>query len=132
MGVHTRTVTQLTASTAHRVLPEVSAANLSPMQTRGEPLIIIGPEHAAAIAADVRGRAHALGREIGILGYGFMLVRDTEQEAREAFEQLVAQGDWGAARNIMRVLGMGTPMVPLNAVLVVGLQLAEGLVSDSP
>jgi hypothetical protein len=30
------------------------------------------------------------------------------------------------------VLGMGTPMVPVNEVLVVGLQLAEGLVSDKP
>jgi hypothetical protein len=30
------------------------------------------------------------------------------------------------------VLGMGTPMVPEKAWLVVGLQLAEGLVSDSP
>ena len=41
VGVHTRTVTQLTASTSHRVLPEVSAANLSPMQTKGEPLALL-------------------------------------------------------------------------------------------
>jgi hypothetical protein len=32
----------------------------------------------------------------------------------------------------MYVLGKGTPIVPVNAVLVVGLQLAEGLVSDKP
>ena len=63
-------------------------------------------QSAADIAADVRGRARGFGREIGVLGYGFVLVRDSAQEAREAFEELVAQGDWGAARNIMRVLGM--------------------------
>jgi hypothetical protein len=32
----------------------------------------------------------------------------------------------------MKVLGKGTPMVLVNCVLVVGLQLAEGLVSDKP
>ena len=32
----------------------------------------------------------------------------------------------------MKVLGSGTPMVPLYSVLVVGLQLAEGLVSLRP
>jgi hypothetical protein len=32
----------------------------------------------------------------------------------------------------MKVLGKGTPMVPVNCVLVVGLQLADGLVSDNP
>jgi len=32
----------------------------------------------------------------------------------------------------MNVLGKGTPMLPVNCVLVVGLQLAYGLVSDKP
>ena len=32
----------------------------------------------------------------------------------------------------MKVLGRGTPMVAVNSVLVTGLQLAEGLVSDRP
>ncbi len=63
-------------------------------------------ESAAAIAADVRSRARARGRDIGILGYGFILVRDTEREARAAFEAIIEAGDWGAARNIMGVLGM--------------------------
>lgn len=61
---------------------------------------------AAAIGADVRRRAAAHGRDIGILGYGFVLVRETEREARAAFEALLSAGDWEAARNIMRVLGM--------------------------
>ncbi|MSQ67425.1 MAG: LLM class flavin-dependent oxidoreductase [Gammaproteobacteria bacterium] len=63
-------------------------------------------ESAASIAADVRQRAHGYHREIGVLGYGFILVRDTECEARAAFNAIIEAGDWGAARNIMRVLGM--------------------------
>ncbi|MGD9604182.1 MAG: LLM class flavin-dependent oxidoreductase [Gammaproteobacteria bacterium] len=63
-------------------------------------------ETAAAMAVDVRRRAHAHGREIGVLGNGFVLVRDTEREAREAFERIVAAGDWGAARTIMQLLGI--------------------------
>ena len=44
---------------------------------------------------------------------------------------------WGtswpsSSRIFIQVLGIGTPMVPVNSVLVVGLQLAEGLVSDRP
>jgi FMNH2-dependent dimethyl sulfone monooxygenase len=61
---------------------------------------------AATLAADVRGRARAYGRDIGVLGNGFCLVRDTEAEARAALEAIVAAGDWGAAHNIMRVLGI--------------------------
>lgn len=63
-------------------------------------------ESAAATAKDVRERARGYGREIGILGNGFCVVRDTEQEAREALDAIVEAGDWGAARNIMRLLGI--------------------------
>jgi hypothetical protein len=41
VGVHSRTVTNLPNRATHRVLPEVSAANLSPMQTKGEPLALL-------------------------------------------------------------------------------------------
>lgn len=60
----------------------------------------------ASLAADVRRRAHAHGRQIGVLGYGFMLVRDTEAEAQAAFDAILAKGDRAAAENIMRTLGM--------------------------
>jgi len=63
-------------------------------------------ESAAATAADVRRRAHGYGRDIGVLGNGFMVVRDTEKEAREALDAIVEGGDWGAAHNIMRLLGI--------------------------
>lgn len=61
---------------------------------------------ATATAKDVRARAHAHDREIGVLGNGFVLVRDTEEEARQAFDAIIAAGDWGAAHNIMRLLGI--------------------------
>jgi len=61
---------------------------------------------ATALAADVRARAHRHGRQIGVLGNGFILVRDTEREARAALDAIVAAGDWGAAHTIMRVLGI--------------------------
>jgi hypothetical protein len=41
VGVHSRTVTAVAPAAAHRVLPEVSAVNLSPMQTKGEPLALL-------------------------------------------------------------------------------------------
>ncbi len=63
-------------------------------------------ESAAALAKDVRERAHRYGRQIGVLGNGFILVRDTEREAREALEAIIEAGDWEVARNIMRVLGI--------------------------
>jgi hypothetical protein len=42
VGVHSRTVVASSATAVtHRVLPEVSAANLAPMQTKGEPLALL-------------------------------------------------------------------------------------------
>jgi FMNH2-dependent dimethyl sulfone monooxygenase len=38
--------------------------------------------------------------------YGLVVARDTEREARQAHDHLVEKGDWTAARNIMRVLGV--------------------------
>ncbi len=63
-------------------------------------------ESAAVTAKDVRDRAHRHGRDIGIIGTAYCLVRETEAEAKAAYDAIVAQGDWGAAKNIMRVLGM--------------------------
>ena len=61
---------------------------------------------AAALSADVRQRARDYGREIGVLSNGFILVRDTEAEAQAAFDRIITAGDWGAAHNIMRILGI--------------------------
>ncbi|MEQ8660036.1 MAG: LLM class flavin-dependent oxidoreductase [Gammaproteobacteria bacterium] len=63
-------------------------------------------ESARRLAADVRARARSHGREIGVLANGYVIVRDTEREARAALEAIVAAGDWAAARTIMRVLGI--------------------------
>ena len=63
-------------------------------------------EAAAETAKDVRDRARRYKRDIGIIGTAYCLVRDTEKEAQEAYDAIVAEGDWGAARNIMQVLGI--------------------------
>ncbi|MEM7542348.1 MAG: LLM class flavin-dependent oxidoreductase [Pseudomonadota bacterium] len=63
-------------------------------------------EVAKAAAADVRARAHQYGREIGILGNGYCIVRDTEREAKEVLDAIVAHGDKGSAENIMNILGI--------------------------
>ena len=63
-------------------------------------------ENAQAVVADVRHRAHEYGREIGVMSYAFILCRDTEREARQAYDYILEKGDWEAASNIMRTLGI--------------------------
>jgi alkanesulfonate monooxygenase SsuD/methylene tetrahydromethanopterin reductase-like flavin-dependent oxidoreductase (luciferase family) len=38
--------------------------------------------------------------------YGLVVVRDTEKEAKEAFQSVIDHGDWDAAGNVMKVAGM--------------------------
>lgn len=63
-------------------------------------------ESGAALSADVKARAHQKGRDIGVLGYCFMLCRDTEEEAQAALRRILDHTDWKAAENIMQVLGI--------------------------
>ena len=63
-------------------------------------------ETAHSLESDIKTRAERYQRDIGVLGYGFMLCRDTEAEAQEALENILEQTDWDAAKNIMQVLGM--------------------------
>ncbi len=46
------------------------------------------------------------GREISTMTYGLVVVRDTEQEARQAFQRVVDEGDWGAAENVLKIAGV--------------------------
>jgi dimethylsulfone monooxygenase len=46
------------------------------------------------------------GRDISTMTYGLVVVRDTEQEAKDAFQAIIDHGDWGAAGNVMKVAGM--------------------------
>jgi FMNH2-dependent dimethyl sulfone monooxygenase len=63
-------------------------------------------ENGEALAEDVHRRAHGYGREIGIMTYGFLLCRDTEREAKQTLDYILEKGDWEAAANIMRTLGI--------------------------
>jgi alkanesulfonate monooxygenase SsuD/methylene tetrahydromethanopterin reductase-like flavin-dependent oxidoreductase (luciferase family) len=40
------------------------------------------------------------------MAYGFILSRDTEREAKQAYDYILEKGDWDAAYSIMRTLGV--------------------------
>ena len=63
-------------------------------------------DNGKATVEDVRRRVHGYGRDIGILSYAFVLCRDTEHEAKQAYNYILEKGDWDAAYNIMKTLGI--------------------------
>jgi FMNH2-dependent dimethyl sulfone monooxygenase len=46
------------------------------------------------------------GREAGVITNAVVICRDTEREAEQAYEEILAAGDWEGARNVMKVLGI--------------------------
>jgi alkanesulfonate monooxygenase SsuD/methylene tetrahydromethanopterin reductase-like flavin-dependent oxidoreductase (luciferase family) len=46
-------------------------------------------------------------RDIQVMTYGLVVCRDTEEEAKHAFQQVVDEGDWGAAGNVIKIAGSG-------------------------
>jgi dimethylsulfone monooxygenase len=42
-------------------------------------------------------------RRIDVMTYGLVVCRDTEAEAQAAFQQVVDEGDWGAAGNVIKI-----------------------------
>jgi FMNH2-dependent dimethyl sulfone monooxygenase len=46
-------------------------------------------------------------RQIKVMTYGLVVCRDTEEEAKAAFQQVVDEGDWGAAGNVIKIAGSG-------------------------
>jgi alkanesulfonate monooxygenase SsuD/methylene tetrahydromethanopterin reductase-like flavin-dependent oxidoreductase (luciferase family) len=46
-------------------------------------------------------------RDIHVMTYGLVVCRDTEEEAKRAFQQVVDEGDWGAAGNVIKIAGSG-------------------------
>jgi FMNH2-dependent dimethyl sulfone monooxygenase len=42
-------------------------------------------------------------RDINVMTYGLVVCRDTEQEAKADFQQVVDEGDWGAAGNVIKI-----------------------------
>jgi FMNH2-dependent dimethyl sulfone monooxygenase len=63
-------------------------------------------EHGREMIAELKKRAAGYRRDVGVMMYAMVVCRDTEKEARDAYQQIVAQGDWQAAQNIMKVLGI--------------------------
>jgi dimethylsulfone monooxygenase len=45
-------------------------------------------------------------RDIGVLTYGLVICRDTEEEAQAVHQQIIDMADWRAAHNWMSVLGV--------------------------
>jgi hypothetical protein len=44
-------------------------------------------------------------RDINTMPYGLVVCRDTEKEAKAAFQNVIDKGDWGAAENVMKIAG---------------------------
>jgi FMNH2-dependent dimethyl sulfone monooxygenase len=42
-------------------------------------------------------------RDINVMTYGLVVCRDTEKEAKAAFQQVIDEGDWGAADNVIKI-----------------------------
>ncbi|GAB3365098.1 LLM class flavin-dependent oxidoreductase [Modestobacter lapidis] len=47
------------------------------------------------------------GRDITTMTYGLIVCRDTEAEAKAAFQNVIDEGDWGAAGNVIKIAGSG-------------------------
>lgn len=50
------------------------------------------------------------GREISLFGSTLVVCRETEREARDDYQNVIDHGDWEAARNIMKHLGIETEL----------------------
>ena len=46
-------------------------------------------------------------RQIQVMTYGLVVCRDTEAEAKRVFQQVVDEGDWGAAGNVIKMASSG-------------------------
>jgi FMNH2-dependent dimethyl sulfone monooxygenase len=65
------------------------------------------PENGAEYAKLVRDRARQeYQRDIGVMTFAFIICRDTEREAQQVKESILAAGDYEGAKNLMAVLDM--------------------------
>ena len=52
----------------------------------------------------VRAKARDdFGRQIDVMTYGLVVCRETEKDAKAAFQQVLDDGDWGAAGNVIKI-----------------------------
>jgi dimethylsulfone monooxygenase len=64
-------------------------------------------ENMAQYTKNIRHKAREeYGRDISTMTYGLVVARDTETEAKQAFQSVIDNGDWEAAGNVMKVAGM--------------------------
>jgi alkanesulfonate monooxygenase SsuD/methylene tetrahydromethanopterin reductase-like flavin-dependent oxidoreductase (luciferase family) len=64
-------------------------------------------ENMAQYTKNIRHKAREeYGRDISTMTYGLVVARDTEAEAKQAFQSVIDNGDWEAAGNVMKVAGM--------------------------
>jgi len=58
------------------------------------------------VVEDMHQRAAAYGRQIGMIANAVVVCRETEQEARDAYQHIVDNGDWVATENILTTFGV--------------------------
>lgn len=64
-------------------------------------------ETMAEYTSSIRRKAHEeYRRQISTMTYGLLVCRDTEKAAKAAFQQVIDEGDWGAAGNVIKVAGL--------------------------
>jgi FMNH2-dependent dimethyl sulfone monooxygenase len=64
-------------------------------------------ETAREMTTSIRAKARdEYGREVGVLTYATVVCRDTEAEAKAAYEDILARGDWEGAQAVMDTLGI--------------------------
>jgi dimethylsulfone monooxygenase len=68
--------------------------------------IVTTLEEGRGLLEHIRARARGYGREIGIMTSAAMVCRDTEAQARAAWDDIVAQGDWGALESLLITFGV--------------------------
>ena len=61
-------------------------------------------EKAEDIVKDIRSRAATHGRQCGVMSYGLVCCRDTEEEAKALYRRIVDEGDWGATNTIIELM----------------------------
>lgn len=62
-------------------------------------------DEARETCSKVRGIAKSHGRDLGILGYGNIISRDTEEETEKLLNYILEKGDWEVAKMVSAGLG---------------------------
>ena len=59
-------------------------------------------DQATGYSTGIRAKAAEYGRSIGVITLVVLVCRETEEEAKAAYQAIIDQGDWEAAANFMR------------------------------